>query len=70
MADRELDRAFILLIAKESTPRFANIQGRTINYHADALQLRKIVKRQLTTMIDAWEESAEDDEDDEENADA
>lgn len=64
MADRELDRAFILLIAKAGTPRFANIQGRTINYYADAAELRKIVKRQLTAMIDAWHESDEDDQDD------
>ncbi len=65
LADGAIDRAFILLLAKEGTPRFANIQGRTINYYSNLGELWAIVERQLNAMIDLWHECEEEsDEDD------
>lgn len=63
LVDGEFPREFILLTAKTGTPRFSNIQGRTVHYYSDVGQLERILKRQLRAMIDGWHDlENEDDE--------
>ncbi|MBL8875024.1 MAG: hypothetical protein JNM86_04430 [Phycisphaerae bacterium] len=64
MADRELGSGFILLVARDKTPRYANIQGRIVNYYRDLEDLRTILDRQLEAMIDAWIALGDEDGDD------
>lgn len=66
LCDREYDRTFILLIAKEGTPRFANIGSRMVNYYKSADHLRRIMERQLGMMVEAWQ-TLPDDEDEEDD---
>ena len=63
LCDREFARSLILLIAKTGTPRFANIGSRMVNYYADAAELRRIMRRQLQLMCEAWAEMQENIED-------
>ena len=69
LCDAEFDRSLILLIARQGTPRFGNIQSRMVNYYADEHELRTILETQLPLMIDAWCELQESDEDEDEDED-
>lgn len=62
LCDGKFDRSLILLIAKEGTPRFANIGSRMVNYYRSPVHLRSILDRQLKMMIDAWHEFDDEDE--------
>jgi hypothetical protein len=64
LVDRELGREFILLIGREGTERFSNIQGRVVQYYSDKAELERILKDQLDAMADGWNAIHGDDEED------
>ncbi len=67
VADHEIHPSFILLIARTGSPRLPELENRTVHNYADPGDLRALIERHLNTMIDAWHEEGEqdDDEDDE-----